>query len=142
MVADIPGLIENAHKGAGLGFEFLRHIERTTILLHMVDVSGMVPGDPVENFEKINNELALYSDKLSGKYMAVAATKIDAAIPEHVEKLERYCREHEFKFFPVSSATGKGIDTLVNFLSEKVEEGRKERAKAVDVAPQDVEVKD
>ena len=138
VVADIPGLIENAHKGAGLGFEFLRHIERTSILLHMVDVSGMVPGDPVENFIKINNELALYSDKLSGKYMAVAATKIDAAIPEQFEELERYCREHEFMFFPVSSATGKGIDTLVNFLSEKVEEGRKQREKVVVVAPQEV----
>jgi len=140
VVADIPGLIENAHKGAGLGFEFLRHIERTTILLHMVDVSGMVPGDPVENFDKINNELALYSDKLSGKYMAVAATKIDAAITEHVEKLESYCREHKFEFFPVSSATGKGIDTLVNFLSEKVEEGRKLREKVVETVPQEVKV--
>ena len=134
VVADIPGLIENAHKGAGLGFEFLRHIERTAILLHMVDVSGMVPGDPVENFIKINNELALYSDKLSGKYMAVAATKIDAAIPEHLEKLEHYCREHKFMFFPVSAATGKGIDTLVGFLSGKVEEGRKQRGKSAPVA--------
>jgi GTP-binding protein len=136
VVADIPGLIENAHKGAGLGFEFLRHIERTSILLHMVDVSGMVPGDPVENFNKINNELALYSDKLSEKYMAVAATKIDAAIPEHVDNLEGYCREHGLMFFPVSSATGRGVDALVNFLSGKVEEERKQREKAAaDILP-------
>jgi GTP-binding protein len=140
VVADIPGLIENAHKGAGLGFEFLRHIERTSILLHMVDVSGMVPGDPIENFNKINNELALYSDKLSEKYMAVAATKIDAAIHEHVDKLEGYCREHDLMFFPVSSATGRGVDALVNFLSGKVEEERKQREKAAaDVLP-DVKV--
>jgi GTPase len=142
VVADIPGLIENAHKGAGLGFEFLRHIERTSILLHMVDVSGMVPGDPVENFNKINNELALYSEKLSEKYMAVAATKIDAAVSEQYEELEHYCQEHAFKFFPVSSATGKGIDTLVNFLSEKVEEGRKEREKAAASVVQEVKVED
>ena len=87
VVADIPGLIENAHKGAGLGFEFLRHVERTSILLHMVDVSGMVPGDPVENFKKINTELELYSKDLVSKYMAVAATKIDAADPDKLEEL-------------------------------------------------------
>ena len=86
VVADIPGLIENAHKGAGLGFEFLRHVERTSMLLHMVDVSGLVPGDPVENFKKINSELELYSKELMKKYMAVAATKIDAAVPEQPGK--------------------------------------------------------
>ena len=124
VVADIPGLIENAHKGAGLGFEFLRHVERTSILLHMVDVSGLVPGDPVENFAKINNELELYSLELMKKFMAVAATKVDAAVPEHLEKLKAHCVSAGYRFFPISSVTGAGLDELLNFLADKVEEGR------------------
>ena len=124
VVADIPGLIENAHKGAGLGFEFLRHVERTSILLHMVDVSGLVPGDPVENFKKINNELELYNLELIKKYMAVAATKVDAAVPEQIEKLRDHCRAEGYEFFPISSVTGAGLDHLMNFLADKVEEGR------------------
>jgi GTP-binding protein len=124
VVADIPGLIENAHKGAGLGFEFLRHVERTSILLHMVDVSGMVPGDPVENFRKINKELELYSDALLKKYMAVAATKIDAADAGQLDALTAYCRESGYRFFPISAVTGAGLDPLLNFLADKVEEGR------------------
>jgi GTP-binding protein len=127
VVADIPGLIENAHKGAGLGFEFLRHVERTSLLLHLVDVSGIVPGDPVENFIKINNELELYSLELIKKYMAVAATKIDAAVPEHLEKLRAHCLQEGYEFFPISSVTGAGLDPLMNFLADKVEEGRKLR---------------
>jgi GTP-binding protein len=125
VVADIPGLIENAHKGAGLGFEFLRHVERTSILLHMVDVSGLEPGDPVENFKKINTELERYSPQLLKKYMAVAATKVDAAIPEKLERLDRHCRETGYSFFPISSVTGAGLDRLLNFLADRVEESQK-----------------
>src|SRR5512135_3019756 len=130
VVADIPGLIENAHKGAGLGFEFLRHVERTSILLHLVDVSGMVPGDPVENFKKINKELELYSQALLKKYMAVAATKIDAADAARLDELAAYCRENGFHFFPISAVTGKGLDRLIAFLSERVEAHKKETAPA------------
>lgn len=125
VVADIPGLIENAHKGAGLGFDFLRHIERTSILLHLVDLSGLVPGDPVENFIKINRELELYSPMLKKKYMAVAGTKVDAAIPGRLEALREHCIKEGYEFFPISSVTGEGIDRLVDFLATKVEEGRK-----------------
>ncbi len=124
VVADIPGLIENAHKGAGLGFEFLRHVERTSILLHLVDVSGMVPGDPVDNFKKINTELELYSESLLKKYMAVAATKIDAADPAQLDELAAYCRENGHRFFPISAVTGAGLGPLLNFLVDKVEEGK------------------
>ena len=130
VVADIPGLIENAHKGAGLGFEFLRHVERTSILLHMVDVSGMVPGDPVENFKTINRELEQYSRDLTGKYMAVAATKIDAADPEKLEELSKFCKAEGWEFFPISAVTGKGLDRLIAFLSDRVEEHKKETAPA------------
>jgi GTP-binding protein len=124
VVADIPGLIENAHKGAGLGFEFLRHVERTSILLHMVDVSGMVPGDPVENFKKINKELELYSPALMKKFMAVAATKIDAADAAQLDELSTYCRGAGFRFFPISAVSGDGLDALLNFLANRVEEER------------------
>jgi GTP-binding protein len=130
VVADIPGLIENAHKGAGLGFEFLRHVERTSILLHMVDVSGMVPGDPVDNFKTINNELERYSPDLIKKYMAVAATKIDAADPDRLEELSQFCRAAGYELFPISAVSGKGLDRLIAFLSERVEEHKKETAPA------------
>lgn len=127
VVADIPGLIENAHKGAGLGFEFLRHVERTSILLHLVDVSGMVPGDPVENFKKITRELELYSEALLKKYMAVAATKIDAADAEKLDALNAFCRDNEYRFFPISAVTGEGIGPLLRFLADSVEEERNQR---------------
>lgn len=124
VVADIPGLIENAHKGAGLGFEFLRHVERTSILLHMVDVSGIVPGDPVENFQKINKELELYSEALVKKSMAVAATKIDAADQAKLDELTAYCHENGYTFFPISAVSGAGLQPLLNFLADKVVEER------------------
>jgi GTP-binding protein len=127
VVADIPGLIENAHKGAGLGFEFLRHVERTSILLHMVDVSGMVPGDPVENFVKINKELEFYSEALMKKSMAVAATKIDAADAEKLDELSAYCREKGHRFFAISAVTGAGLGPLLNFLADRVGEEREAR---------------
>ena len=128
VVADIPGLIENAHKGAGLGFEFLRHVERTSILLHLVDVSGLVPGDPVENFKKINTELELYSDKLKTKFMAVAATKIDAADPDMLASLTAYCQENNYAFFPISAVSGAGLDPLLRFFADRVEGERDARA--------------
>ncbi len=133
VVADIPGLIENAHKGAGLGFEFLRHVERTSILLHMVDVSGMVPGDPVDNFKKINRELELYSPALMKKFMVVAATKIDAADAARLEELSAYCREAGFRFFPLSAVTGEGLEPLLNFLAGKVREEREARNQKAEV---------
>lgn len=124
VVADIPGLIENAHKGAGLGFEFLRHIERTSILLHLVDVSGIVPGDPVENFQKINKELELYSNALLNKSMAVAATKIDAADPMQLAEFTTYCQKNGYAFFPISAVSGAGLQPLLNFLANKVVQER------------------
>lgn len=139
VVADIPGLIENAHKGAGLGFEFLRHVERTSMLLHMVDVSGMVPGDPVENFQKINNELALYSPELIKKYMAVAATKTDSADAEKLEALRSYCSRNGHPFFPISAVTGDGLGPLMNLIADRVEEEREARNQATEDKKQKTE---
>jgi GTP-binding protein len=125
VVADIPGIIEGAHTGAGLGFQFLRHIERTAILLHLVDISDMVTSDPVDDFEKITRELVLYSAGLPEKSVAVAGTKLDIAHDgERLRRLSEYCKENKLDFFPVSAATGEGIRGLVLYLAKTVEERR------------------
>jgi GTPase len=122
VVADIPGLIEGAHSGAGLGFQFLRHVERTSILLHLVDVSDITPGDPVEYFEKINRELVLYSPELLKKPMAVVGTKLDLAFDKtRQKKLEKYCKKKGLDFFGVASVTGAGLDKLLIYLVHKIE---------------------
>ena len=125
VVADIPGLIEDAHKGVGLGFQFLRHVERTKILLHMVDVSVAEAGDPVENLEKINRELSLYSPELMKKPMAVAATKIDSADTDKLEALRKHCEGAGLDFFAISAVSKTGVDKLLTYLARMVEEGRK-----------------
>ncbi|MCI0469712.1 MAG: GTPase ObgE [Nitrospirae bacterium] len=122
VVADIPGLIEGAHRGAGLGFQFLRHIERTSLLLHLVDISDLSPSDPVDDLEKINNELALYSPELKKKPMAVVGTKLDIAQEgKRLEGLQRYCMDKGIDFLAISSATGEGIKELVAYLAKRVE---------------------
>lgn len=125
VVADIPGLIENAHKGAGLGFQFLRHVERTSILLHLIDISVMSSGDPIDNYKKINRELSLYGPSLIDKDQALLATKVDIADREKLDRLRGYCKINGIDFFGVSAATGKGIKDLMAYLSVKVEEKRK-----------------
>lgn len=126
VVADIPGLIEGAHKGAGLGFQFLRHVERTSVLLHLVDISDMLQTDPIEDFEKINRELVLYSPELLAKPMVVAGTKLDIAHEGmRLGRLRDYCKDKGLGFFLISSATGEGIKELVMYLAKKVEAGLK-----------------
>ena len=126
VVADIPGLIEGAHKGAGLGFQFLRHVERTSILLHLVDVSDILESDPVEDFKKINRELELYSPELMKKPQAVVGTKIDISGDEkRLNKLKKHCKSKKIDFFPISSATNKGIKKLLSYLAVKVKSKRK-----------------
>jgi GTP-binding protein len=125
VVADIPGLIEGAHKGAGLGFHFLRHVERTSTLLHLIDVSVMTTGDPVESYKKINMELKLYNPSLINKQQAVVATKLDIADKKRLDRLRRYCKTNGIDFLEISAVTGKGIKELLAYLSVKVEEKRK-----------------
>ena len=127
VVADIPGLIEGAHKGAGLGFQFLRHVERTSILLHLIDISYMLEGDPADNFEKINRELGLYSPLLLDKQQTVVATKLDIADKKKLDRLRQYCKTKGIDFFALSAVTGQGIKKLLSYLSLKVEEKRKNR---------------
>jgi GTP-binding protein len=122
VVADIPGLIEGAHRGAGLGHQFLRHVERTRILLHLVDISQAAEGDPVENLVTLNRELKLYSPELLKKPQAVAGTKTDIVDAEKLDRLRDYCKTNEIDFFPISAATGDGVKKLVEYLSKKVGE--------------------
>lgn len=123
VVADIPGIIEGAHRGVGLGFQFLRHVERTSILLHLVDISEPSGGDPVENLLTINNELTLYSPNLAEKPQIVVGTKLDVAgNKERLNKLDQYCKNEGLDFFPVSAATGRGIKKLLSYIAVKVEE--------------------
>src|SRR5947209_19574161 len=121
VVADIPGLIEGAHEGAGLGIQFLRHIERTRLLAHLVDVSEGSLRDPVHDFEIVMQELASFSEELAAKPMIVVATKLDAAQdPERVAALRQVADERGLPFFEISSATGQGIDALKFAMAERV----------------------
>ncbi len=113
VLADIPGLIEGAHQGAGLGLDFLRHVERTRVLLHMVDVSGMLPTGPVERFETINAELGAYRADLLERPMIVVATKTDALDDAtRLEELREHARATGREFYAVSAVTGDGLDAL------------------------------
>ncbi|MGA9773390.1 MAG: GTPase ObgE [Blastocatellia bacterium] len=124
VVADIPGLIEGAHEGTGLGLEFLRHIERTKLLLHIVDVSSTMR-DPVEDFLKISNELKLYKSDLLDKPLVLAASKMDAVDdPARVERLRAFAEAQGFEMFEISAVTGQGIKQLINALGRKVEQLR------------------
>ncbi len=125
VVADMPGLIEGAHLGSGLGTQFLRHIERTRVLAHLVDVSDTSGRpDPVEDFTVINNELASFADgdehPLAEKPMIVVATKIDAANPDKLKKLAAHAKRKKLEFHRVSAVTGEGIDELKWALARRV----------------------
>ncbi len=121
VIADIPGLIEDAHKGAGLGHQFLRHVERTALLLHLVDISDHLTTDPVQDFEKIQKELVLYNPDLIKKPLAVAGTKTDLAYEgKRLKKLKRYCERKGIDFFPISAVKKEGINKLIEYLAERV----------------------
>jgi len=124
VVADVPGLIEGASDGAGLGDRFLRHIERTRLLLHLVDVSSLSGRDPVEDYEIINRELAAYNGDLAARPLIVVATKIDALDePERLEHLKLRAERDNREFVAISSVTNRGVKELVNLLAERLEPG-------------------
>jgi GTPase len=121
VVADIPGLIEGAHLGHGLGIQFLRHIERTKLLVHLVDVSEASARDPVEDFETVMRELASFSEDLAKKPMLVVASKLDAAQdPERVASLKRMATEKTLPYFEISSVTGLGLEALKYAIAERL----------------------
>ena len=121
VVADVPGLIEGAHLGSGLGVQFLRHIERTRVLVHLVDVSDASGRpDPVEDFKVINRELASFGNGLEEKPMIVVASKIDVANPEKLKKLSAHARRRKLEFHAISAVTGQGIDELKWALAKRL----------------------
>ncbi len=123
VVADIPGLIEGAHMGAGLGDRFLRHIERTKILLHLVDVSSISGRDAVEDYETIGRELGAYDEKLARRPQIVVATKIDALDePERLASLKARTASDGRPFYAISSATNEGVRDLVNAVARMLDE--------------------
>ena len=128
VIADLPGLIEGAHTGAGLGDRFLRHIERTKLLLHLVDVSSASGRDAVSDYETVNRELASYNQDLAMRPQFVVATKIDALDePERLESLKNRALAEGKPFFAISSATGAGVRELVNAIAARLEELSAER---------------
>ena len=118
VIADIPGIIEGASEGTGLGIQFLRHIERTRLLLHVIDVSGSEGRDPVQDFYTINEELKKYSEKLSKRKQVIVANKIDVMQDEKLYKnLEKVAKENNMDIFKISAATGEGISELMKYVS-------------------------
>jgi GTP-binding protein len=123
VVADIPGLIEGAHKGAGLGDQFLRHIERTKLLFHLVDVSSSSGRDAVSDYETINRELEAYNEDLAARPQMVVATKIDALDePERLERLRARAAEDGRAFYAISSVTKEGVRELLNAVTRALDE--------------------
>jgi GTP-binding protein len=119
VVADVPGLIEGAHEGAGLGTRFLKHLERTRLIVHLVDTSDANPNDPINEFEIIARELSAFSPELAQKPIILAATKLDATTDrEHLEELRDFAGKRGLEFHAISSASGEGIVELVRAMAD------------------------
>lgn len=121
VMADIPGIIEGAHEGIGLGHEFLRHIERTRLLIHVIDVSGCEGRTPLEDFDIISQELQKYSESLANKEQIIAANKLDLLYEkEAYETFEQEMKKRGFRVFPISAATGQGVQELISYAAERL----------------------
>ena len=119
VIADIPGIIEGASDGTGLGLQFLRHIERTRLLLHVIDISGVEGRNPVEDFNTINNELKNYSEKLSKRTQIIVANKVDLMQDETAyNELEKLAKEKGLAIFKISGVTGQGVKELLDYVSK------------------------
>ena len=129
-IADVPGLIENAHEGAGLGHHFLRHLERTKVLVHLIDMSGQEGRDPLEDFEIISNELVKYKEELGERPRIIAANKMD--LPESAENLKRLQEKYgtDFEIYPLSAATDSDLKTILYRCYELILAAPKGEAKA------------
>lgn len=121
VMADIPGLIEGASEGVGLGHEFLRHVERCRLIVHVVDISSVEGRDPVEDFNTINKELKNYSEELSNRTQIVAGNKCDMASQEQIDSFRKYIEGKGMKFFPISAATTAGTKELINEIAAQLE---------------------
>jgi GTP-binding protein len=122
VVADVPGLIEGAHEGVGLGTRFLKHLERTRLIAHLVDTSDANDRDPIRDYEIIMHELASFSPELAAKPMILVATKLDATTNrDHLEELRAFAAEHGLEFHAISSPTGEGIVELVRAMADALD---------------------
>jgi GTPase len=141
VVADVPGLIKGAHEGHGLGHQFLRHIERTKVLVHLVDVSGASGRDPVEDADTILDELLQFSPIVAAKPQIVVANKMDAVDdPARVKALERHVRKLKLPFLKISAATGDGLEPLLEAVWRQIVEARQTAATEVVVADEGVDL--
>ena len=122
VMADIPGLIEGASEGVGLGHEFLRHVERCRLMMHIVDVSGCEGRDPIEDFDLINRELQNFSGDLAQRPMLVAANKCDIATEAQIEAFRGEIERRGYRFFPISAATRSGVDALIDAVAAALDE--------------------
>lgn len=118
VMADIPGLIEGAGEGIGLGHEFLRHVERCRLLLHVLDVSGSEGRDPIDDFNKINNELSVFNSELEARPQIIVGNKCDLADEAELRRVSDYFTEKGYKFFPVMAAIAEGTDELIKYVAE------------------------
>ena len=121
VMAAIPGLIEGAGEGVGLGHEFLRHVERCRMLLHVLDISGSEGRDPIEDFEKINNELKIFSEDLSERPQIVVGNKCDLIEEDEINHIAEYFENKGYKFFPIMAAIAEGTDELVNYVAAELQ---------------------
>lgn len=146
VLADIPGLIEGASEGVGLGHDFLRHVDRTKVLLHVIDVAGVDGRDPIEDFEKINHELKQYSERLARRKQVVVANKMDLPdAQENFEKLKEYVEAKGYEIFKASAATGEGLrelmfkayEMMANYVPDEQEE---ELARLEEIDPDSFEI--
>jgi GTPase len=134
VVADVPGLIEGAHEGAGLGTRFLKHVERTRLIAHLVDTSDANDDDPIHDYEVIEGELRAFSEALAQKPALVVATKLDATTNrERLDRLQAYCRDRGLPFYAISSSSGEGIPQLVRAMADALD--RLPRLEAAPDAP-------
>lgn len=127
VLADIPGIIEGASEGIGLGIQFLRHVERTRLLLHVIDVSGLEGRKPVEDFHKINQELRKYSENLSKRKQIIVANKVDVMQDEEgLKELEKMAQQEKIELYKISAVTGQGVDELFERVAQVLKELPKE----------------
>ncbi|MDY0301325.1 MAG: GTPase ObgE [Trichlorobacter sp.] len=121
VMADIPGIIEGAHDGAGLGHRFLKHLERSGILVHLLDISGIPETDPVAAYQTINRELTMFSEELANKEQIVALTKMDLPVArEHCAHISEQLAKENVAVYPISSATGEGVEQLLDAIANRL----------------------
>ena len=137
VVADLPGLIEGAHEGAGLGIRFLRHVERTRLLVHLIDTSDSNADDPIHSFEIISGELHAFSESLDAKPLIVVATKLDATTDRtRLDTLSEFCKERQLEFHAISAVAGDGVKDLVRAIADALDRiPRQAHDAALDEAP-------